>query len=433
MAGGFFVARLLQFLPMMARKRLWLSALFLLVVAAGAAAHTGRAQEPAPAHVVAPGDTWAALSLRYGVSREALQAANPHPNRYRQPVIGATVQLPPEAAERTGLLRRPAGSLLRLAVATNQNPWALALRNGVDDPFRPNFYRPVYVPTAGSAPQELPPGFATLELSQVPAVPGQAVGYRALTSGVVSVTVRLDASLLPSFANGERLVGVGATGAFFYPGAPELSIQQPGAPLWAQPWQFAPGSWDYDQLTLTGAAAEIDQAAIRAEGERLSAIWSQATPAPQWQGPFQYPIEDYLQISSRYGARRSYNGGPYRTYHEGVDFAAYAGTPVYAAAGGTVVLAEILYVRGGAVLIDHGLGIYSGYYHMSAVHVTPGQTVAAGDLVGEVGTLGLSTGNHLHWDLLAAATWVDAAAWEAQDMGCWLLAGWGTPCAGSDG
>jgi len=401
----------------------------LTLLFAVAAPARGQEQPQPPVHAVAPGDTWAALAMRYGVSQEQLQAANPHPNRYRQPVAGSTIQLPAEAAERTGLLRRPAGSLLRLAVATNQNPWALARLNGVDDPLRPNFYRPIYVPATEGVPQDLPPGFASLELSQLPAVPGQAIGYRATASGVLSVTARLNASLMPSFVNGDRVVGVGATGAFFYPGAPELSIQLPDAPLWAQPWQFAPGSWDYDQLTLSGAAAEIDQEAIRAEGERLYAIWSQVTNAPQWQEPFRYPIESYLQISSRYGARRSYNGGPYRTYHEGVDFAAYGGTPVYAAARGTVVLAEILYVRGGAVLIDHGLGIYTGYYHMSEVHVTPGQVVEAGDQVGEVGSLGLSTGNHLHWDLLAAATWVDAAAWEAQDMGCWLLEGWGTPCS----
>jgi murein DD-endopeptidase MepM/ murein hydrolase activator NlpD len=64
-----------------------------------------------------------------------------------------------------------------------------------------------------------------------------------------------------------------------------------------------------------------------------------------WQGPFQLPIADYLAISATYGGRRSYNGGPYRTYHEGVDFSAYRGTPVYAPAGGKVVLAEQLFSR----------------------------------------------------------------------------------------
>ncbi|MFZ0545003.1 MAG: M23 family metallopeptidase, partial [Candidatus Promineifilaceae bacterium] len=125
-----------------------------------------------------------------------------------------------------------------------------------------------------------------------------------------------------------------------------------------------------------------------------------------------------------------YNGGPYTTYHEGVDFSAFGGTPVYAPAAGTVVIAERLDVRGGAVIIDHGLGVYSGFYHMSEVIAQTGQIVAPGDLIGKVGSTGLSTGNHLHWDLLVSGIWVDALAWLDQDMACWILAGWGTPCTG---
>lgn len=90
-------------------------------------------------------------------------------------------------------------------------------------------------------------------------------------------------------------------------------------------------------------------------------------------------------MSANYGARRSYNGGPYPTYHEGVDFSAYAGTPVMAPAAGTVALAEPLTVRGGAVILDHGLGVYTGYYHLSAIHATVGQQVQPGDVLGEAG------------------------------------------------
>ena len=54
--------------------------------------------------------------------------------------------------------------------------------------------------------------------------------------------------------------------------------------------------------------------------------------------------------------------------------------------------------------------------------------VEAGELLGEVGSSGLSAGNHLHWDMLVAGVWVDAVSWLEQDMGCWLLAGWGAPC-----
>ncbi|NJN55435.1 MAG: M23 family metallopeptidase [Anaerolineae bacterium] len=160
-------------------------------------------------------------------------------------------------------------------------------------------------------------------------------------------------------------------------------VQQP---LWSQPWQFTdPDLWQYQEITLTGAAAEIDQESIRLERERLFAIWEQSSPQPQWTTSFQLPITDYLAISSPFGARRSYNGGPYSTYHEGVDFAAYGGTAVYAPAAGTVVVAEQLYVRGGAVILDHGLGIYSGFYHMSEILVTPGEVVQMGQPIGRSG------------------------------------------------
>jgi LysM repeat protein len=97
--------------------------LIVLLCLAALAALPAAAQEAEPiaaqgaaTHLVAPGDTWAALALRYGASREALQAANPHPNPYRQPVIGAAIQLPPGVTERSGALARPEGSLLRLAL-----------------------------------------------------------------------------------------------------------------------------------------------------------------------------------------------------------------------------------------------------------------------------------------------------------------------------
>lgn len=391
--------------------------------------HRHDAQEDV-AHVVRPGDTWRALAWRYGVAEEALRAAHPHPNPLRQPVIGDTIQIPAAGGQRNGrIIHSDAGGLLRLAVRTNQNPWALALANGVAHPARPLFWRPIFVGGGETPPRDLPAGFTSLELSRVPALPGRAVAFRGTAEGVSALTARLGSVSFNGFANGERIVGVGGTGAFFRPGAPELSITPEGAPSWTQPWRFVDDVWDYDQVTLTGEAAAIDQEAIAAERARLFQVWSRVTPAPQWSGPFQLPIDNYLRVSSNYGARRSYNGGPYASYHEGVDFSAYEGTPVYASAAGTVVVAEMLYVRGGAVIVDHGLGVYTGYYHMSAVHAQPGQQVAPGDLVGEVGTEGLSSGNHLHWDLLAAATWVDAAAWQEEGMACWLLEGWGRPCS----
>jgi murein DD-endopeptidase MepM/ murein hydrolase activator NlpD len=387
--------------------------------------------QPAATRVVQPGDTWPALALRYGLEVSALKKANPHMNVERQPAIGDTVAIPGEGAERSGRLIRPNNGLVQTAARHSLSPWVLAQLNGLSSPYLPTFYQPLYAPGEGEI-IDLPLGIDRLELSQVPAAPGVALGLRGvLTHSLVepeSVSGRLD-GLLVSFAQTDgRFAGVVGTGAFYAGGQPELMLQVGDEPAWFQPWAFAGREWEYQELTLTGEAAQIDQQARDEERARLRELWAQVSPTPQWATPFQTPIVDYLGVSANYGARRSYNGGPYLTYHEGVDYSAYAGTPVYAPAAGTVALAEPLYVRGGAVIIDHGLGIFTGFYHLSAVHAQTGQQVQPGELLGEVGTTGLSTGNHLHWDMLINGIWVDAAAWQEQDLACWLLAGLGQSC-----
>jgi murein DD-endopeptidase MepM/ murein hydrolase activator NlpD len=394
-------------------------------------------QPPTP-HFVQPGDTWLALSMRYGLNVADIQSGNPHPNPLRQPAIGTTIQIPAPTTEPhpTGrIVHLFQGGLLSYAAAHNLNPWQVAIQNKLQSPYHPLTYQPLYIP--GSAPlQELPAGFQSLELSNTPAQPGRAVAFRgqidsaAPGSGAIidTITVTIGTLSANTFTNDNHLVGLFGTGAFLSPGDYELTFLVGDNPLWSQPLRFNPGEWTFSNVTLTGEAAEIDAESIQQERERLFTIWNQATPTPQWTTPFQLPIESYLEITSLYGARRSYNGGPFASYHEGVDFSAYGGTPVYAPAAGTIVIAERLYVRGGAVIIDHGLGLYSGYYHLSEVIAEVGQTVEPGQHIGSVGTTGLSTGNHLHWDLLVGGVWVDAAAFQEQNLACWLLEGWGIPC-----
>ncbi len=388
------------------------------------------AQDPI-LHTVAPGDTWLALRYRYQLPIEALQMANPHINPQRQPTIGTTIQIPNVGQkEVTGRLLRPySPNILQTAIATKQTPWGLALRNEISSPYTPLFYRPLLIPDDTAVPQEFPINFNTLELSQTIPQPGQAVGLRGIVAEDVQFTAVLDGNEMDLFTNGNYLVALTGVGAFFGSGQPELTIQADDGPLWSQPWQFQDANeWIYQEITLTGSAAEIDQESIRQERLRLMEIWHTDTAVPQWQSTFQEPLNNYLDITSPYGARRSYNGGPYRTYHEGIDYSAYGGTAVLAPAAGTVVLAEELYVRGYAVIIDHGMGVYSGYYHQSKINVNVGDIVQQGQQIGEVGTSGLSTGNHLHWDLLVNGIWVDGQAWRTQNMSCWILEGMGSPC-----
>ena len=388
-----------------------------------------QADPPLPAQVVLPGDTWAALALRYHTEAETLRSLNPHMNRRREPTVGSSLNFPAGLTARTGRLVRPNdGGLLQTAVGTDLSPWTLARLNELATPYRPTQYQPLYIPGDGEI-RDLPAGFVALDFSQIPATPGTALGMRGIVTGSPVVNGRLDVLAVANTVENGRFLGLVGTGAFFSPGAPELVLRVDGGPAWTQPVWFAERVWEYQQLTLTGEAAEIDQAARDEERARLRALWTTITPGPRWTEAFETPIADFLEVSANYGGRRSYNGGPYLTYHEGVDYSAWAGTPVIAPAAGTVVLAERLYVRGGAVIIDHGLGVYSGYYHLSAVHATPGQNVQPGDLLGEVGTTGLSTGNHLHWDLLVNGVWVDAAAWQAQGLACWSLEALARPCA----
>jgi murein DD-endopeptidase MepM/ murein hydrolase activator NlpD len=76
-----------------------------------------------------------------------------------------------------------------------------------------------------------------------------------------------------------------------------------------------------------------------------------------------------------------------------------------------VVLADQLFVRGNAVVIDHGRGVLTGYWHMQAIKVKVGERVETGQMLGEVGTTGLSTGPHLHWEMRVNGVAVDPMQW----------------------
>jgi murein DD-endopeptidase MepM/ murein hydrolase activator NlpD len=344
-------------------------------------------------------------------------------NRQREPVIGREILVPAGSAgnESQGILvPSTGGGLIELGVLNGKNPWFLALLNSLSSPYTPQLSQPLYIPVNGMIPRELPADFTSLDFLETPLVPGRALVFRANLRRPVSVETSMAETSFQVIQLDDELIGVAGTGAFYSPGVYEFSISIEGHAGWSQPLYIRPGEWTYEQITLTGAAAAIDQESIRQEWERLSVIWSAITPGSGWQELFRLPLDSYLAISSPYGAYRSYNGGPYRSYHEGVDFGAYGGTPVLAPASGTIVLAENLYVRGGAVIIDHGQSIFTGLYHMSEILVEPGQSVGTGQVIGRVGTTGLSTGNHLHWDFLVGGVQVDALAWLELNLACTL-------------
>jgi murein DD-endopeptidase MepM/ murein hydrolase activator NlpD len=153
---------------------------------------------------------------------------------------------------------------------------------------------------------------------------------------------------------------------------------------------------------------------VKAEAGRLAAVFggfSRSTWNPEVR--FRSPLQGQPPHTSPYGSRRTYGDGGGLSVHEGEDLAADAGTPVYAPADATVVLAEPLFVRGNAVVLDHGEGVLTGYWHLQKFVVKVGDKIKAGQQIGEVGSTGLSTGPHLHWELHVNGIAVDPLQWLA--------------------
>ncbi len=135
-------------------------------------------------------------------------------------------------------------------------------------------------------------------------------------------------------------------------------------------------------------------ARTKREAEILSMVYSVVTPEWLVEGPFIIPCDG--RLSPNFGQRRVYNKVP-RSVHTGVDIAVPLGHPIKASNYGRVVLASDLYYSGKTVILDHGLGLFTSYSHLSKLLVKRGETVQAGQVIGLAGSTGLSTGPHLHW------------------------------------
>ncbi len=155
----------------------------------------------------------------------------------------------------------------------------------------------------------------------------------------------------------------------------------------------------------------LDVSLTKPEDELISQVTSPFTNEKLWTGVFNYPVDDPC-IKSWFGNRRSYNDSPYNRFHTGVDFGTCAANlNIYAPADGKVVFTDSLLTRGNATLIDHGLGVYSGFWHQETILVEVGQFVKAGELIGIIGNTGRSTGPHLHWELVVNGIQVDPLPW----------------------
>jgi len=380
--------------------------------------------QPTTLYVVQPGDTLALICRRYQVNVDEVANQNhlANPNLI---YVGQRLLIPLPGEQETqptpGRVHvvQPGETAAKIAARYGTTVWAIAQASGIGNPNVIQVGQRLLVPVP-TGQSSLPLPFLEVDVLPVVAYQGQTVQIVVETDGRADVSGTLNGVAL-TFVGGEghyrALVGIHPLAP---PGPYMLSlraVQGDKSVSVGNMVQVAEGDFAVQYLSFTpDKAALLEPSLLAAEAKRLRELTSVVTLPGLWHGRFGVPLAGAPGISAPFGARRSYDGGPPTDYHSGVDYVADEGTPVLCPAHGRVVLAEALTVRGNAVVIDHGRGVMSGYWHLSRIDVVVGQKVSPGDQLGLVGNTGLSTGPHLHWEVRVMGVHVDPLQWTRENI-----------------
>ncbi len=379
-------------------------------------------------YLVQAGDTLYSLARRYQTTWQVLARLNnllsPDTLYAGQVIRVPSAPLSADLARGASYIVGPDDTLFRIALRYDIPPWTLTTISGLADPLLLHQGQELVIPDAGNG--LLPVPFVNIAVQPLPVSQGNTLIIAVHTTEPVTLTGRLFERGIP-FAEEDgvyySLVGVHV---FTEPGLYELELtatDQRGHTTTVDTGVVVQsGDFEYQQIDLpANRAGLLSPAAIARDKERLDAVRYLFTPERRWTVPFQRPCAG--PVSAYFGAHRSYNGGPYTSYHSGTDFRASTGTPVYAPADGIVVLAEPLALWGNGLVIDHGWGVLTGYGHLSSIEVAVGQHVTRGQLIARVGNTGLSTGSHLHWEMWVGSVSVNGLQWLEGDYP-WIESDW---------
>jgi murein DD-endopeptidase MepM/ murein hydrolase activator NlpD len=176
------------------------------------------------------------------------------------------------------------------------------------------------------------------------------------------------------------------------------------------PLEVRPNPHPVQQLVIPASILAVStDDGRRIEAEALAEAFAAVPPEQRWSRPFMLPIVG--RGTSGFGLPRRYGPGGNVSYHLGADIAAPEGTPIHATNEGVVRVAGQYPIKGGLVILDHGFGVTSLYFHQSRIAVEAGDVVERGDVIGFVGSTGLSTGPHLHWEMRVDGVPTDPLAW----------------------
>ncbi|MCS7259984.1 MAG: LysM peptidoglycan-binding domain-containing protein [Anaerolineae bacterium] len=413
-----------------------LSCLILLLLLT-APAVAGPPDQAGQTYVVQAGDTLSGIALRFGVSIEALISANqiPDPNliqvgqelRIPTPEVQKEIipsSLPDEAGVHAAhtaptsqpqvYIVQPGDTLYRIATRFGVAVEELVEANHLSDPNYLQVGQALRIPGT-EFPTFYPPPFHQVQIGPLPIAQGQTLLVRVILQAPAALSGEFDGRPLHFLITdwgGWTLIGIHALQSIgVYSLVLHARPRHGEEVTLTLPVRVRSGDYATEDIFLPPERrALLDPKLVAAEEARMKAVYAQLSPYPLWEGLFRMPVQEE-RVTSPFGTRRSYNGGPVSGFHTGIDLGGEEGTPVYAPARGRIALSETLAVRGNVVVIDHGFGVFSGFFHLSQLRVQHGQMVEAGDLIGYIGNTGLSSGPHLHWEMRVFGTAVDPLQW----------------------
>jgi murein DD-endopeptidase MepM/ murein hydrolase activator NlpD len=352
------------------------------------------------------GESLAFIARHAGVDWRTVASANQllHPGA---PLVGQALRVPRGRGTGALVVAHEGETALSLALRHGHPYWTVAARN----PYPLYTGEPALLPGDDRATL-LPYPLRALDLAPQPIVRGQSAVLALETEAPVRCEVTyLERSEACFQQDPYHYFALVSFSPMLDPAEYDVQVR-----VWTEgtelslevPVLVTAGRFGFERINVASRAYLFDPALLQGETEQVDAVANLHTDQRFWQVPFDYPV--HAAVSSYFGSRRSY-GGSYNSYHSGVDFRAATGTPVRVPAGGTVILAESLQVRGNAIIVDHGWGLLTGYWHLSRIDVFPGERVHKGDVIGRVGNTGLSTGSHLHWQVWVDGTAVDPLQW----------------------
>lgn len=431
-----------------------------------------------PVYIVQSGDTLTSIALKFGISLEQLIAINPssNPNALK---IGSKLAIPgftgvtgilsakavpfgetfrtllvksqispaiflklnrftspeeifaginlilPDNSQSTGLSSKNTlsngQSLLEIEVQNNLPKWNITIANLSSQTELALPGEPIFFSSSKSELEStsISPLVKSIEVNPLPLIQGKTITIRIISKASITLSGVLLGNKLNFFKESEnQYVAMQGVHALAESGLSALSLtiaDSKGVSSTLEENLLLRAGGYIKDPPLTVDPNTLDPKVTKPEEDQVKEIMGKISPTKLWTGTFRLPVDEPMCLQSTFGNRRSYNNSAFSYFHSGVDFGVCKSLNIFAPANGIVVFAGPLTVRGNATIIDHGWGVFSGYWHQSQLKVKIGDSVKAGQLIGLVGGTGRVTGPHLHWEMIVNGIQVEPLDWLEQN------------------